>query len=573
MSSFADLNYQPLASSMSDRHSARQKSNNPVTQFEDNRTLTNSLHGLHSTYNKSLRSDHLTQLHAMAHQYVSGRITGPTKRENNTGMPDNLKSGIEHLSGFSMDDVKVHYNSNQPAQLNALAFAQGTDIHLAPGQEKHLPHEAWHVVQQKQGRVKPTRQLKSKWEINDDPGLEREADRMGLLATSNQGLKKSKNSSNSIALSLSPIFQRKVGFEFENRQLEIRHGDIAAYRHDLQRLRNERINQKRLNELYEFPPPKSPILSSKYFTLETDNTLGRANVEFVIHGKRPGKSGFRYSQEGQLRDTLQEVASLATRLEELSQDRGPHSFKELDGRSRASFLFYKNHDEQYIMQATAGIRMDKLIDLFHDEAEGRSYLSAEGDRYKGEWDHTDLMKQRDIPEEAIRNRLLNLIYLIKIYVQGASGYRLGYMKNITPLMARTDFAQLFELLPGVTKSYFREYPDHWTDLLLVILGKNRDSNLRDNRAENERIEKLRQIKIVDWAEGMLSGRDLLAEEDTSHAMGALGQKTDRGRPDRRDAPRKQPIFEFRKMPSKSPGEFVEEGMKFFRYAKRLNKER
>ncbi|HAP61901.1 MAG TPA: hypothetical protein DCR93_21180, partial [Cytophagales bacterium] len=37
----------------------------------------------------------------------------------------------------------------------------GTDIHLAPGQQKHLPHEAWHVVQQKQGRVKPTLQPKA----------------------------------------------------------------------------------------------------------------------------------------------------------------------------------------------------------------------------------------------------------------------------------------------------------------------------------------------------------------------------------------------------------------------------
>ncbi len=81
-------------------------------------------------------------------------------KPNNTGLPDNLKSGIENLSGMSMDNVKVHYNSAQPAQLNALAYAQGSDIHVAPGQEQHLPHEAWHVVQQAQGRVKPTMQMK-----------------------------------------------------------------------------------------------------------------------------------------------------------------------------------------------------------------------------------------------------------------------------------------------------------------------------------------------------------------------------------------------------------------------------
>ncbi|MFN6570944.1 DUF4157 domain-containing protein [Dendronalium sp. ChiSLP03b] len=100
------------------------------------------------------------------------------QQPNNTGLPDNLKGGIENLSGISMDDVKVYYNSAKPAQVQALAYTQGTDIHVAPGQEKHLPHEAWHVVQQKQGRVKPTLQAKGV-AINDDMALEREADAMG----------------------------------------------------------------------------------------------------------------------------------------------------------------------------------------------------------------------------------------------------------------------------------------------------------------------------------------------------------------------------------------------------------
>lgn len=109
------------------------------------------------------------------------------RKNNNTGLPDNLKSGIENLSGHSMDDVKVHYNSGKPAALNAHAFAQGTDIHIASGQEKHLPHEAWHIIQQKQGKVKPTLQMKGKINMNDDPVLEKEADMMGAKAlTGNQ---------------------------------------------------------------------------------------------------------------------------------------------------------------------------------------------------------------------------------------------------------------------------------------------------------------------------------------------------------------------------------------------------
>lgn len=103
-------------------------------------------------------------------------------KQNNTGLPNNLKSGVESLSGISMNDVKVHYNSSKPAQLNAHAYAQGNAIHLATGQEKHLPHEAWHIVQQKQGRVKPTMQTKENVSINDDEGLEKEADVMGAKA-------------------------------------------------------------------------------------------------------------------------------------------------------------------------------------------------------------------------------------------------------------------------------------------------------------------------------------------------------------------------------------------------------
>jgi hypothetical protein len=111
------------------------------------------------------------------------KLPSPVQRKPNaTGMPDQLKAGVEQLSGLAMDDVRVHFNSPKPATVQAHAYAQGTNIHLAPGQEKHLSHEAWHVVQQKQGRVKPTLQMKG-IAINDDAGLEREADVMGARAT------------------------------------------------------------------------------------------------------------------------------------------------------------------------------------------------------------------------------------------------------------------------------------------------------------------------------------------------------------------------------------------------------
>lgn len=92
--------------------------------------------------------------------------------------------GIENLSGLDMDDVRVHYNSPTPAKFQALAHTQGNHIHLGPGQENHLAHEAWHVVQQKQGRSRPmSRSVGDVW-LNDDKSLEAEADRMGAQALS-----------------------------------------------------------------------------------------------------------------------------------------------------------------------------------------------------------------------------------------------------------------------------------------------------------------------------------------------------------------------------------------------------
>ena len=131
-----------------------------------------------SVLDNSFQSESL-QCKAEMVNNAAQRVEAP--RPNNTGMPDNLKSGIESLSGFSMDDVRVHYNSSKPATVQALAYTQGTDIHVAPGQEKHLPHEAWHVAQQMAGRVSPTTNING-MPVNDNAALEHEADVMGEKA-------------------------------------------------------------------------------------------------------------------------------------------------------------------------------------------------------------------------------------------------------------------------------------------------------------------------------------------------------------------------------------------------------
>ncbi|MFM2485433.1 eCIS core domain-containing protein [Celerinatantimonas yamalensis] len=102
-------------------------------------------------------------------------------QRNQTGLPHSLKTGMEQLSGMNLDHVRVNYHSAKPAAVQAHAYAQGNHIHLASGQEKHLPHELGHVVQQMQGRVQPTTSVAG-MAVNDNPALEHEADKLGAKA-------------------------------------------------------------------------------------------------------------------------------------------------------------------------------------------------------------------------------------------------------------------------------------------------------------------------------------------------------------------------------------------------------
>ena len=181
---------------------AQSKSNKkntiPELEYDNKRAENISQLNLQDLADKSKRNQSFSEIESNANESsnvaqlmnlneninLSGQQDLTQQKANNTGLPDDLKSGVESLSGHSMDDVKVYRNSEKPAQLQASAYAQGTNIHLGPGQEKHLPHEAWHVAQQKQGKVKPTTQLKGNVNVNDDPALENEADIMGSKAAS-----------------------------------------------------------------------------------------------------------------------------------------------------------------------------------------------------------------------------------------------------------------------------------------------------------------------------------------------------------------------------------------------------
>ena len=104
----------------------------------------------------------------------------PKKQTPNlTGIPTQMKLDFERRSGLSFDDVRVHYNSDKPRKIGALAYTQIPQVHIGPGQERHLRHELGHVVQQKRGIVRPTG-IEHGMAVNRSPELEHSAD-MGTV--------------------------------------------------------------------------------------------------------------------------------------------------------------------------------------------------------------------------------------------------------------------------------------------------------------------------------------------------------------------------------------------------------
>lgn len=112
-------------------------------------------------------------------------------QSSSNGMPEDVRGKMESAFQTDFSNVNVHQNSQSATDVGALAYAQGNDVHFAPGQFKPnttagqelIGHELAHVVQQREGRVQPTTQTKG-LAVNDNPSLENEADQFGKKAAS-----------------------------------------------------------------------------------------------------------------------------------------------------------------------------------------------------------------------------------------------------------------------------------------------------------------------------------------------------------------------------------------------------
>ena len=107
------------------------------------------------------------------------------QRGGGSPLPADLATSMGAAFGADFGDVQLHRGSSAATQMGARAFASGSDIHLAPGQDitgqagrELLGHELTHVVQQRAGRVS----TQAKGGLNRDSSLEAEADVLGAKA-------------------------------------------------------------------------------------------------------------------------------------------------------------------------------------------------------------------------------------------------------------------------------------------------------------------------------------------------------------------------------------------------------
>lgn len=529
---------------------------------------------------------------------------GPSgRRGGGRSLPPPLRSRIERLSGLDLSDVEVHRDSPRPATLNALAYTQGPAIHLAPGQERQLPHEAWHVVQQRQGRVAPTMRLGGTL-VNDDPALEREADQMAQRA---QAMPAS-------ALAAAPaqpvpgagaaaqrreagvaVVQRAVGFEFEtgykierkqgNAWVKLQKMDVVKdYGNGIQLTADENSAGFSAIEMVLDPPVQEGDRKKFVKSLKIFTKVGNS-----FHQLKPGANV---------------VTPVPTLLNQVpGAAKGPSGYRVTPNFSG----FYGNP------QLTGGFRYDRLFSMLEDATRPASDHDANDphlEAKKAMTIHKDLASdttaltgaQAEVAKINGSDELKAMVGLLAMYLGFAGGTgkpMLNYAKLIAnSFMARTDFGRMFLKLPATEYDRFIHAPQTFVDLVLEAAGLTgtgatkvfeRGVRTSDNRNDPGYTVDLTtdttsglDVTRQDWLIGITLGIDKLSSAQMAQhkprlmGLGALGDRTDRVGNDPKPAKGVHDkgqgiILELRNMKGdRSPDDFADTALAIFDYISDLN---
>lgn len=496
--------------------------------------------------------------------------------ENRIGLPDQLKSGIETLSGYAMDDVKVHRNSSKPAQLQALAYTQGTDVYVGPGQEKHLPHEAWHVVQQKQGRVKPTLQMQGET-MNDDSALEREADVMGAKANALQQETNPEVKSYTPSLVAETCVQRKVGFEFQVRD------SGAQWKHKPSGAKRRKF----------FNDHNTYYTNDKYEVANDGHELEMVTV--AVEEDKTGRTTLG-TQMDDIDDFLKNCRG-STLLENIADHDGslrPTSkvtnFTGVGGKARYGNIELVQVGEMSAHpQATAGMTLETMFGMMralletddplakddakpNREAKIAEYAAKahyghgrEGGREKPRGRRSVSKRKQALIDALTKvddiegsDALKGFLTLVTTYVYGgqSAGKVLTYAKNVTAIMSRNDLGKVYALIPDDDRQWFEDklktdtswFKDNldWPDLTADLFKHGAREGWKDTAIGYAAKVAKSKFSIESWLKGIVAGKDKKLLGSGLVGFGSLtGLGIDIGKDEKTKAKRAGIITEFR----------------------------
>lgn len=396
-----------------------------------------------------------------------------TSTPNHTGLPDKLKSGIESLSGIAMDGIQVHYNSSKPAQLHAHAYAEGNQIHVGPGQEKHLPHEAWHLVQQAQERVGPTMQLHDGTAINDDQALEHEASVMGALAM--QAEQSAITARQAWAAPTSATVQRKIGLELQSSWTVISIGQNAN------------------------PDSKDVVYSGIYFQIEVDKGNGHAELEIV---------SYPLADRAAFDGCVSELRHVVGKLSE--KKLGTFDIGPGDGWLEQTRIHRTSPTPIFRMQYTEGVTIENipsLIEQFHpnawrdmpDDITGKKTVEKKKTEKKKK---RGMTSEADAYNEVDPTKIRGLTAAISMFLGDVGLWfpekKKDDIKYAFTLMARTDFYAMYHDLDKDEAAQFQG-----------LFAKDR-ATFAGYALDEQVCPRMKlELTVRQWLQSMVSGRPAL----------------------------------------------------------------
>ena len=482
-----------VSKSQDHKGSSNAKSQNNASsafRFKDNRPEALWARELQAIANNGSRVGRITQLQAMANGHNAQHRSTIQKR---SGTPVNLLgehknrlsahrvAGIDALSGHSVRGMEVNLNASKPAAVNAEATTQSNRIEVASGQEKHISHEAWPVVQQREGRVKPTRQLHGVG-IDDDPALEKEADVMGQKAmVTGPGANMARTSKTQHPGS--SVVQRNVGFEFE--------------------LSNELLTYRRIAPgRYKSLEKKDRILNGKDFHVEADGLSGGSTSwEFVTVPFPETEAGLiRLIHACRAIDGIMHQIRRSPSGQYNSVSAHIRGF----GEPVRNRYFNKTDPIRVKPQVTAGLSLAALDRLFRSLSEapaaGVSDL-ARDTKFMNTYGQVPIPRQveaivgraRTESDNAIRRFFPNLnlgLEELRAFITQLCLFIIGGQQPIgvtpktllTVVMGRSDMKTVFNRLPNHLRNPLQVNPQHLVDMVIMAAEATLNSVLPRHEA-------------------------------------------------------------------------------------------